>query len=121
MGRSIRDDAIKAQSNWQGAHVYDTGEQPAAPDSSASCSHQYRLPGRTIGRIEQQQRSPVSIESVKRDNALVGVEPSLKLAGGDVVLVVGRRAGVVGLAEARTGDAVLRRPGYHGVLVTLPA
>ena len=118
MGRSIRDDAIEAQSKLlAGAHVYGAGEQPAAPDLVGRLFRITDGSGRTIREIEAAAASPVSIESVKRDGALVGAEPSLKLAAGDVVLVVGRRAGVVGLAE-KLGPELQSSDGLDVIVVT---
>lgn len=100
MGRSIRDDAIKAEAALlAGVRVYGPGEVPAAPDLVGRLYKVEKVAGRTIAEVEAlAQGAAISIERIKRDGAVVGVEPSLKLAPGDIILVVGRRAGVVGVA-----------------------
>lgn len=100
MGRSIRDDAIKAEAAMlAGIRVYAPGEQPAAPDLVGRLFKVEKVAGRTIAQVEAlAPGATITIEQIKRAGALVGVEPSLQLKGGDIILVVGRRAGVVGVA-----------------------
>jgi AspT/YidE/YbjL antiporter-like protein len=118
MGRTSRDDAITAESKMlSGVHVYGVGEQAAAPDLVGRLFRVANASGRTVAEIEAGAASPVSIESVKRDNALIGTEPSLKLDNGDVVLVVGRRAGVMSLAT-KLGPELQRSEGMDVIVVT---
>ncbi len=101
MGRSIRDDAIKAESAMlAGARLLARGEEYAMPDLVGRLYRIEQATGRTVTQIEAvSTRSPVSVERVKRKGTLIGVQPNLRLESGDIVLLVGRRAGVVGLAE----------------------
>lgn len=129
MKRSIRDDAIKAQTAMlAGTHPLGPGEQYAM---RALVGRLYRIEqaaGRTVAEIEAAAANgPVSIERVKRNNMLIGLQPTLRLQTGDIILLVGRRAGVVGLAgtlgvELRTSrgmdvimlerDVVITNPAY---------
>lgn len=100
MGRSIRDDAMKAEAEMlSGLRVYGPGEHPAAPDLVGRLFRVAGAAGRTIAEIEASGGgSAFAVERLKRDGAVIGVRPDMKLQEGDVVLVVGRRAGVVAVA-----------------------
>lgn len=101
MKRGIRDDAIKAETAMlAGAHFLARGEEYAMPALVERLYRIERAAGRTVAEIEADSADgPVSVERVKRNNALIGLQPDLRLEAGDVVLLVGRRAGVVGLAD----------------------
>ncbi|HEV2677342.1 MAG TPA: aspartate-alanine antiporter [Aliidongia sp.] len=97
-GRGIRDDAIEAQAALlAGSAVYGVGEQPALSDLVGRLFRIEQGGGQTIGKIEAD--GTITIERVKRNGATVGVGPGLALQAQDIVLVVGRRAGVVACAE----------------------
>lgn len=100
MGRSIRDDAMKAEAEMlAGIRVYGAGEHPAAPDLVGRLFKVEGVAGRTVAEVEALAGgSSIVIERLKRAGSVIGVEPDLKLMAGDTVLVVGRRAGVVGVA-----------------------
>jgi aspartate-alanine antiporter len=101
MGRSIRDDAIKAEAEMlAGIRVYGAGEHPAAPDLVGRLFKVDGVAGRSIAEVEALGgASPFAIERLKRAGSVIGVEPDLKLMAGDTVLIVGRRAGVVSVAS----------------------
>jgi putative transport protein len=117
MGRSIRDDAIKAEAAMlAGAHVYAPGELPALPDLVGRL---YRIDrgGTTVAEIEAAAGSAaVSVERLKRGGTLIGVEPSVRLAAGDVVLIVGRRAGMLDIA-AKIGTEIQSSEGMDVIMV----
>ncbi|MGU3494237.1 aspartate-alanine antiporter [Xanthobacteraceae bacterium A53D] len=119
MGRTIRDDAIKAEAELlAGAHAYGAGEQPALPDLVGRLFKVERAAGSTVAALEASAAAgQVSIERVKRQGKLIGVQPDLKLDAGDVVLMVGRRAGVVGL-EAAIGPEMQSSEGMDVVTLT---
>lgn len=118
MGRSIRDDAIKAEAELlAGAHVYGAGEHPATPDLVGRLYRITNAAGRTVAEIEASAPAPVSIESVKRGGTIIGVQPTLKLVASDIVLIVGRRAGVVGLAQ-KLGPELQSSEGMDVIVVT---
>lgn len=103
LGRSIRDDAVKAEAELlAGAKVYGPGEAPALPNLVGRLFQVRQAAGRSIAEIEASAtgEATVAIERVKRAGAIIGVEPDLRLQADDIVLVVGRRAGVVKMAES---------------------
>lgn len=120
MGRSIRDDAIKAQAALlAGAQMYGPGEHPAAPDLVGRIYRVGKAAGRTVVEVENAGASDAAftIERIKRAGALIGVQPNLTLLADDVILVVGRRAGVVNAAEA-IGTELQSSEGMDIVVVT---
>nr|WP_300309296.1 aspartate-alanine antiporter [Halomonas sp.] len=98
--RGIREDAQQAEAEQlAGLHVYGVGEQPAAPELIGRI-YQVSQGGRSVEAIESSAfGGAVTVERIRRDGAIVGVEPSVELVEGDVVLLVGRRAGVVEIGE----------------------
>lgn len=118
MGRSIRDDAIKAEAALlAGAHIYGAGEQAAAPDLVGRLFRIEAAAGRSVAEVERSATSPVSIERIKRDGALIGADASLTLQAGDIVLLVGRRAGIVSLASG-LGPELQSSEGMDVIVVT---
>ncbi|MBQ9353083.1 aspartate-alanine antiporter [Phyllobacterium sp.] len=120
MGRSIRDDAIKAQAALlAGAQMYGPGEHPAAPDLVGRIYRVGKAAGRTVAEVENAGASDATftIERIKRAGALIGVQPNLTLLADDIILVVGRRAGVVNAAEA-IGTELQSSEGMDIVVVT---
>lgn len=118
MGRSIRDDAIKAEAELlAGAHIYGAGEQAAAPDLVGRLFRVEAAAGRSVAEVERSATSPVSIERIKRNGALIGPEASLTLQAGDIVLLVGRRAGIVSLANG-LGPELQSSEGMDVIVVT---
>ncbi|GGF53981.1 aspartate-alanine antiporter [Azorhizobium oxalatiphilum] len=119
MGRTIHDDALKAEAELlAGAHVFGTGEQPALPDLVGRLYKVERAAGSTVAGLEGDTTpGDVCIERVKRKGAIIGLQPDLKLETGDIVLVVGRRAGVVGLEDA-IGPEIQSSEGMDVVTLT---
>ncbi|MDH0117289.1 aspartate-alanine antiporter [Agrobacterium pusense] len=119
MKRGIRDDAVKAEAEMlKGARVYGVGEAPALPDLVGRIFRVEGAAGKSIAELEAlSTKGPITIERVKRGSALVGVEPELRLQNGDLVLIVGRRAGVVGL-ENLIGREVAAAEGLELVVTT---
>jgi aspartate-alanine antiporter len=120
MGRSIRDDAIKAQAALlAGAQMYGPGEHPAAPDLVGRIYRVGKAAGQTVVEVENAGASDAAftIERIKRAGALIGVQPNLTLLADDIILVVGRRAGVVNAAEA-IGTELQSSEGMDIVVVT---
>lgn len=120
MGRSIRDDAIKAQAALlAGAQMYGPGEHPAAPDLVGRIYRVGKAAGQTVVEVENAGASDAAftIERIKRAGALIGVQPNLTLVADDIILVVGRRAGVVNAAEA-IGTELQSSEGMDIVVVT---
>lgn len=121
MRRSIRDDATQAEAELlAGAKVYGPGELPAIPPLVGRLYRIDQAAGQTVAQLEvSDQGDPqaaLTIERIKRGGALVGVTPTTVLEVGDVVLVVGRRAGVVAIA-ARLGAELQSSPDMDVVVV----
>jgi aspartate-alanine antiporter len=116
MGRSIRDDALRAEAALlAGSRIYGPGEQPAAPDLVGRLYRVEQGAGRSIAEVESLAPG-LSVERVKRNGSLVGVEPSQKLESGDIILVVGRRAAVVA-ASAGIGKEIESSEGMDLVML----
>lgn len=120
MGRSIRDDAIKAEAELlAGMQVYGPGQHPAAPDLVGRIYRVVQAAGRSVAEIEAtvSPDSAFTIERIKRASKLIGVQQNLKLEANDIILVVGRRAGVVA-AAAEIGTEMQSSEGMDLVVVT---
>jgi putative transport protein len=118
MRRSIRDDAIKAEAELlAGARSYGVGEYAATPDLVGRIYRIDAAAGRSVAEIEGASAQPISIERIKRGGTLIGTEPSLKLQAGDIILLVGRRSGVVGLSR-QLGPELESSEGMDVVVVT---
>jgi putative transport protein len=118
MGRSIRDDAIKAEAEMlAGAVVYGAGEQAALPALVGRLFSIQKAAGKTVAEIEGGAPAPISIERVKRNGQLIGVDPGLKLESGDIALVVGRRPEVVAAAPM-LGPELQSSEGMDVIVVT---
>ena len=121
MRRSIRDDATQAEAELlAGAKVYGPGDLPAIPPRVGRLYRIDQAAGQTVAQLEvSDQGDPqaaLTIERIKRGGALVGVTPTTVLEAGDVVLVVGRRAGVVAIA-GRLGAELQSSPDMDVVVV----
>ncbi len=104
MKRSIRDDATKAEAELlAGARVYGPGELPAIPPLVGRIYRVEHSAGKTVEQLEAlsqgDTQTTLTVERIKRGGAMVGVAPDTVLQADDVVLVVGRRAGVVAIAK----------------------
>ncbi|MDM0105546.1 aspartate-alanine antiporter [Variovorax sp. J22R24] len=100
MGRSIRDDAIAAETAMQaGVAALGPDQQAAAPSLVGRIYELTADPKRTVAEIEYATpTTAITIERVKRAGKFIEVGPDLRLQKGDVVLVVGRREAVVASA-----------------------
>ncbi|MCQ4632997.1 aspartate-alanine antiporter [Shinella sp. CPCC 100929] len=119
MGRGIRDDAVKAEAEMlAGAQVFGPGESAALPDLVGRLFTVEKAAGRTVADLEASATAaPIAVERIKRKGSIVGVDPGFVLERGDIVLVVGRRSGVVGL-EAVVGPELQASDGMEMVLAT---
>ncbi|MCU4350259.1 aspartate-alanine antiporter [Acinetobacter ursingii] len=100
MGREIRDDAIKAQSELlKGAVELAPGQEMAMPEIVSRIYQVDQANGKTVEEIESKTNS-VTIEKLKRNDRMVDITPETILQKDDVVLVVGRRNGVVEIANS---------------------
>jgi len=116
MKRGIRDDAMKAEAELlAGARVYGPGESPALPELVGRVFKLGAGNHGTIAELEGSAHHLLTVERVKRNGALIGVEPKLALQQGDMILVVGRRNEVVGRV---IGDEILPDPDMELVMIT---
>lgn len=109
MKRSIRDDAIKAQALLlKNATVYGAGEAPALPDLVGRIySVGLTAAGKSVSEVEALASGGdvsigggnITIERIKRNGKIIGVESDTKLVANDLILIVGRRSGVIGLED----------------------
>lgn len=129
MGREIHDDALKAEAErLKGALVFAPGQEPAAPEIVGRIYEVGAGAGKSVAAIEQSVgAATITIERIKRKDQLIATAPDVVLKQGDIVLVVGRRAGVVAAANSlgtelqsspgmdmimETQDVILRNPAY---------
>ena len=100
MGRTIRDDAIAAETAMQaGVKVLGPGQEEAAPSLVGRIYELAADPQRTVADIENANpATTITIERVKRGGKFIEVGPELRLEQGDIVLAVGRRDAVVASA-----------------------
>lgn len=84
MGRGIRDDAVKAEAEMlKGARVYGPGEAPALPDLVGRIYQIEAASGQTVSAVETSAPGgTITIERIKRDGKIIGVDPNLKLERG---------------------------------------
>ena len=117
MGRGIRDDAIKAEAELlAGGQAFGPGEAAALPDLVGRLYRIGPAAGRTVQQVEQESPG-LTVERVKRNNTLIGLEPGLKLEAEDIVLVVGQRPAVVASAS-RFGSELQSSEGMDVVVAT---
>ncbi|MEJ8855056.1 aspartate-alanine antiporter [Variovorax robiniae] len=97
MGRSIRDDAIRAEQEMQpGVQLRAPGQEAVVTELIGRLFQVSAGGGHTVGQIEHAERdTTISIERVKRKDQFIEVAQQLVLAQDDIVLVVGRRAEVI--------------------------
>lgn len=119
MGRTIRDDAIAAEAAlYKDNPQLGAGQQLAMPALVGRLFRVEQAAGKAIASLETNDPlAPVTIERVKRGREIIDVGPSLELARGDIVLVVGHRAGVVETAT-RLGSELQSSDGMDLVMRT---
>jgi len=131
MGRDIRDDALKAEAErLKGAVVFGPGQAAALPEIVGRLYEVGGGAGKTVAAIESAAGDmTITVERIKRKDQLIPVTPDVALKRGDIVLVVGRRAGIVAVVDGigaelesvpgmelvmDTQDVILRNPAYDG-------
>ncbi|MBU9846744.1 aspartate-alanine antiporter [Rahnella ecdela] len=99
MGRTIKEDALKAENALQtGVRVYGPGQEAAAPDLVGRI---FKLPANTTDTVQVLEHTtdiPLTIERVKRGKQIMEPTPDMPLQPDDIVLVVGRRSAIVAVA-----------------------
>ncbi|MBJ9985266.1 aspartate-alanine antiporter [Acinetobacter sp. S40] len=98
MGKEIRDDAIKAQSELlKGAIELAPGQEMAMPEIVGRIYKVEHASGKSIASLEAEAGS-ITIEKLKRKDQLIDASPETVLQIDDIVLVVGRRPAVVAMS-----------------------
>ena len=103
---NLRDEAERVWRKLGGEGAFSEGQRAAAPALVGRAFRVGAAAGTTIRGIEEQHGFNLTIEQVKRDGANVPIEPQLRLAAGDLILVAGRREAVVAAAAAGLGEEV---------------
>lgn len=119
MGKGIADDAIKAEAErLKGAVVFGPGQEPAMPEIVGRIYKVGAAAGKTVAAIEASAgANTVTVERLKRKDHPVDVTPDTVLREGDIVLIVGRRPGVVALSDT-IGAELQSAPGMDLVMTT---
>ena len=102
MGRSIREDALRAEAAlYLPGLALGEGQRLAAPDLVERVYLAGPLAGRTVAEAEKvaAARGLVSIEGLKRGSEIIPVSPETRLEAGDQLLLIGRRAAVLAASE----------------------
>lgn len=101
MGKSIRDDAIKAEAAHHSTGlILGAGEQLAAPNFIGRCFLAGSSSGKTVGEFEKEFLStPITIERISRNNQSISVTPQTVLNDNDKILIIGQRGAVLAAAE----------------------
>ncbi|MFJ3046732.1 aspartate-alanine antiporter [Herbaspirillum chlorophenolicum] len=97
MGRSIKEDAVRAETAMQGGlQVLAPGQEAAAPDLVGRIYQIGNNADLTIQQLEKEHAAHgITIERLKRNGKIIEISPDLKLENGDIVLAVGRRQAMV--------------------------
>lgn len=100
MGKSIRDDALKAEAARHHAGIMlSEGEQLAAPELIGRVFLAGPAAGKTVQEIEQSCKAdPVTISRIQRNHAAIGVTPKTRLEENDRLLVIGRREAILAVS-----------------------
>lgn len=119
MGKGIADDAIKAEAErLKGAVVFGPGQEPAMPEIVGRIYKVGAAAGKTVAAIEAAAgANTVTVERLKRKDHPIDVTPDTVLREGDIVLIVGRRPGVVALSDT-IGAELQSAPGMDLVMTT---
>lgn len=104
MGRTIRDDAIKAEAAHHSAGIIlGENEQLAAPDFVGRIFMAGPMAGQSVGELEASFNTyPVTIERIKRQNAQIAVTPQTILQENDKLLLIGQRSAML-MAKDKLG------------------
>lgn len=100
MGKSIRDDALKAESaRSHTGIILGEGEQLAAPEIVGRVFLAGPASGKTVQEIEQSSgQYPITISRIRRNHTLIGVTPQTLLEPGDSLLVIGQRSALLAIS-----------------------
>ena len=118
MGQGLREASIEAEKELAGnASTQAAGQLLALPEVVGRAYRVGTGAGRKISEIELAQKDMITIERIRRGGKVLEPAPDLVLEAHDVVLVVGRREGVVGLWSL-IGDELAETDGVSIVMQT---
>ena len=118
MGQGLREASIEAEKELAGsAPAQAAGQLSALPEVVGRAYRVGTGAGRKISEIELAQKDMITIERIRRGGKALEPTPDLVLEADDVVLVVGRREGVVGLWNL-IGDELAETDGVSIVMQT---
>ncbi|KVK91888.1 aspartate-alanine antiporter [Burkholderia sp. MSMB1498] len=121
MGQGLREASIEAERALAGDNAgAEPGQLPALPDLVGRAYRVNHASGRTIADIEMSQDDLITIERIHRHGKSIEPRPDIKLEKDDVVLVVGRREGMVDVAPL-IGAEVADTDGISVVMQTRQA
>jgi putative transport protein len=118
MGQGLREASIEAERDLAGSAPAQTaGQLSALPEMVGRAYRVGTGAGRKVSEIELSQNDLFTIERIRRGGKALEPTPDLVLEKDDVVLVVGRREGVVGLWNV-IGDELAETDGVSLVMQT---
>ncbi|WP_341313127.1 aspartate-alanine antiporter [Paraburkholderia sp. IMGN_8] len=99
MGKGLREASIEAEKALSGAvPARAPGQLSALPELVGRAFRVEQAAGRTVSELEVSQNDTITIERIRRHGKGVEPTPDLVLEKDDVVMVVGRRGGMVDIA-----------------------
>ena len=119
MRRGLREDAVKAEAELlNGQRNYCPGETSALPELVGRVYKAGQVAGRTVAQIESLSTfGKITIERVKRNGKIIGLSSNLVIEKDDVLLIVGRRSGIIQIEETM-GLETNDRDGMDMVIAT---
>lgn len=118
MGREIHDDAVAAQKErLKGAFLLNSGQALAMPEIVGRIYRVENAVGKSVSEIESYVDN-VTIERIKRNDQLIDINQDLRLEAQDIILIVGRRADVVSIAN-KIGPELQSSSGMELVMDTI--
>lgn len=119
MRRGLREDAVKAEAELLNSQRnYCPGETSALPELVGRVYKAGQAAGRTVAQIESLSTfGKITIERIKRNGKIIGLSSNLIIEKDDVLLIVGRRSGIIQI-EGTMGPETNDRDGMDIVIAT---
>lgn len=119
MRRGLREDAVKAEAELLNSQRnYCPGETSALPELVGRVYKAGQAAGQTVAQIESLSTfGKITIERIKRNGKIIGLSSNLIIEKDDVLLIVGRRSGIIQI-EGTMGPETNDRDGMDMVIAT---
>jgi aspartate-alanine antiporter len=117
MGQGLREASIDAERQLAGSAASGPGQRSAMPLLVGRAYRVGPAAGRSIAELETNHKDLFTVEKVRRHGKAIEPKPELKLLADDVVLIVGRREGIVDAAPT-IGEEVADTDGVSTVMQT---